>query len=93
MSHGPSMANVCFPDEVATCSVMKPVSVPEGSAAFTGRVRPKPQTFKSQLTLRRKFEGLRSWWIMSVECNASSTSRVANPSSQTNTTDTHSKAP
>ena len=33
---------------VATYSDMKPVSIPDGSAVFTDRARPKPQTFKSQ---------------------------------------------
>jgi len=45
---------------VATYSVIKPVSVPDGSAVLTDLARPKSQTLRSQLAFRSKFEGLRS---------------------------------
>ena len=45
---------------VATYSVIKPVSVPDGSAVLTERAKPKSQTLRSQLALSNKFEGLRS---------------------------------
>lgn len=45
---------------VATYSVMKPVSVPEGSAVLTERAKPKSQTLRSQLALSRRLEGFRS---------------------------------
>jgi len=52
---------------VATYSVMKPVSVPEGSAVLTERAKPKSQTLRSQLALSRRLEGLRSRWMTSAE--------------------------
>jgi hypothetical protein len=52
---------------VATYSVMKPVSVPDGSAVCTERASPKSQTFRSQLAFKRRLEGLRSRWMTSAE--------------------------
>ena len=61
---------------VATYSVMKPVSVPEGSAVLTDRAKPKSQTLRSQLALRSRLEGLRSRWMTSAECRALSARSV-----------------
>lgn len=61
---------------VATYSVIKPVSVPEGSAVLTERASPKSQTLRSQFALRRRLDGLRSRWITSAECSALSARSV-----------------
>ena len=61
---------------VATYSVMKPVSVPEGSAVFTLLAKPKSHTFKSQFAFKSKFDGLRSLWMTSAEWRALSARRV-----------------
>lgn len=61
---------------VATYSVIKPVSVPLGSAVFTDRAKPKSHTFKSQFALSNRLEGLRSRWMTSAEWRALSARRV-----------------
>jgi hypothetical protein len=61
---------------VATYSVMKPVSVPDGSAVFTDRANPKSQTFRSQLAFNKRFDGLRSRCMTSAECSALSARKV-----------------
>ena len=61
---------------VATYSVMKPVSVPEGSAVLTDRAKPKSQTLRSQLALSSRLDGLRSRWITSAEWRAFSARSV-----------------
>jgi hypothetical protein len=62
---------------VATYSVMNPVAeFSTGSAVATERARPKSQTLRSQLALRRRLEGLRSRWITSAEWRALRARRV-----------------
>lgn len=61
---------------VATYSVMKPVSVPLGSAVLTLRASPKSATFRSQLALRSRLDGFRSRWMTSAEWSALSARSV-----------------
>jgi hypothetical protein len=51
---------------VATYSVIKPASLPPVGLVLTLLARPKSQTFRSQLALRRRLAGLRSRWTMSA---------------------------
>jgi hypothetical protein len=51
---------------VATYSVMMPTSLPPTTLVLTLRARPKSQTLRSQLALRRRLAGLRSRWTMSA---------------------------
>lgn len=51
---------------VATYSVMTPTSFPAGTLVWMLRAKPKSQTLRSQLALRRRLAGLRSRWTMSA---------------------------
>ena len=58
---------------VATYSVMNPEL---SSVEAADRARPKSQTFRSQLALSRRFDGLRSRWRTFAECMAFSARKV-----------------